>query len=263
LRLELSRQLKPSARALLGSVGVLSEGVSLARTGIGLELIWHDGAADNQGVWWLALSANGEPRGEPLLVSERGRVASAPSLALGPDGQSMATWAETWVDGEKLRSRIVEWTRARGTRTLHSVGNYAAMPKLITQAGRVVLAFRDHREGEKTGLYVAPIGASGLLSAPVRVGRADGTGRPALAACMGGLVSATPRTYGGDYFIGINWLDAELTRSRGEQQFYEDSHAFTHVAASCHGGHALLFIAEFPQLTRQTAALRSVSYTCP
>ena len=97
----------------------------------------------------------------------------------------------------------------------------------------------------------------------VRVGRADGVGRPALEPCMGGLVSATPRTYGGDYFIGINWLDAELTRSRGEQQFYEDSHAFTHVAASCQGPHALLFIAEFPQLTRETAALRAVSYECP
>ncbi|HMI93449.1 MAG TPA: hypothetical protein VK509_18885 [Polyangiales bacterium] len=263
LRLALSRQLKPSARALLGSAGALSEGVALARTAAGLELVWHDGAADSQGVWWLALAGDDAPRGAPLQLSEPGRVASAPSLALAPDGSSMATWAETWVEGEGLHSRIVEWTRAAGTRTLHQVGNYAAMPKLIAHNGRLVLAFRDHREGEKTGLYVAPLGATGLLNAPVRVGRADGTGRPALVACMGGLVSATPRTYGGDYFIGINWLDAQLERSRGEQQFYEDSHAFTHVAASCQGGHALLFIGEFPQLTRPTAALRAVSYTCP
>ena len=29
----------------------------------------------------------------------------------------------------------------------------------------------------------------------------------------GGIVSATPRTYGGDYFVGINWLDPELRQS--------------------------------------------------
>ena len=57
---------------------------------------------------------------------------------------------------------------------------------------------------------------------------------------MDGVVVATPRTYGGDYFVGVNWLDDGLTRTRGEQQFYEDSHAFTQVAAVCLGAHALL-----------------------
>jgi hypothetical protein len=259
LWLGLSRQLNGDRRELLGSAGALSEGVALARGAAGLELVWHDGAADSQRVWWLAL---GRP-GAPVQLSEPGRVTAAPSLAAGPDGRCVATWAESWVDGETLHSRIVAWTRADGTRTLHQVGNYAAMPKLVPVGGRLVLAFRDHREGERTGLYVAPVAQRGLLTKPLRVGRADGTGRPALTPCMDGLVSATPRTYGGDYFIGINWLDRELTRSRGEQQFYEDSHAFTHVAASCQGPHALLFIAEFPQLTRETAALRAVSYSCP
>ena len=260
LWLALDPQLNQSGRALLGSAGPLSEGVSLARTRDGLELVWHDGAADSQAVWWLPLGA---PGAVPQQLSERGRVAAAPSLARGPDGHALASWAETWVDGDKLNSRIVAWSRAGGTRTLHQVGNYAAMPKLVELDGGLVLGFRDHRAGEKTGLYVAPLAGRALASQPVRVGRADGTGRPALAPCMGGLVSATPRTYGGDYFIGINYLDAELNRSRGEQQFYEDSHAFTHVAATCQGAHALLFIAEFPQLTRPIAALRAVSYVCP
>jgi hypothetical protein len=79
---------------------------------------------------------------------------------------------------------------------------------------------------------------------------------------MGGLVSATPRTYGGDYFIGFNWLDRSLRRARGEQQFYEDSHAFTQVAATCLGAHAVLLIAEFPQLHRPGAALRALPYRC-
>jgi hypothetical protein len=96
----------------------------------------------------------------------------------------------------------------------------------------------------------------------MRVGRADGVGRPAIAPCMEGVVVATPRTYGGDYFVGVNWLDRELTRTRGEQQFYEDSHAFTQVAAACLGDHALLLIAEFPQLHSASSALRAVPYRC-
>ena len=79
---------------------------------------------------------------------------------------------------------------------------------------------------------------------------------------MQGLVAATPRTYGGDYFVGVNWLDPGLERSRGEQQFYEDSHAFTQVAVACAGAQALLLIAEFPQLQNATAALRAVPYRC-
>lgn len=260
LRLQLNRQLNEIARTVIGEAGVLSEGVSLLRTPRGLELAWHDGAADVQRVWWLPLD---QPRAQPLQLSERGRIAAAPSLGLGPGGQSIATWAETWVEGETLHSRIVDWTRARGVRALHDVSNYAAMPKLIPLDGGLVLAFRDHRKDEKTGLYVAKLAGQDLAGEPARVGRADGTGRPALTPCMRGLVSATPRTYGGDYFIGINWLDHELVRSRGEQQFYEDSHAFTQVAAACQGDHALLFIAEFPQLHRETAALRAVSYQCP
>jgi hypothetical protein len=260
LWLQLNRQLNVNARTIVGEAGVLSEGVALLRTPGGLELAWHDGAADVQRVWWMQLE---QPGARPLQLSERGRIAAAPALGLGADGHSIATWAETWVDGEVLHSRIVEWTLARGVRALHDVGNYAAMPKLVALDGGVVLAFRDHREGEKTGLYVAQLAGRGLAHEPVRVGRADGTGRPALTPCMRGLVSATPRTYGGDYFIGINWLDGALVRSRGEQQFYEDSHAFTQVAASCQGEHALLFIAEFPQLLRETAALRAVSYECP
>jgi hypothetical protein len=260
LWLQLNQQLNESGRRSIGEAGVLSEGVSLLRTPRGLELAWHDGAADAQRVWWIALE---QPGAAPLQLSERGRIAAAPSLGLGPDGQSIVSWAETWVDGETLHSRIVDWTLARGVRALHDVGNYAAMPKLVPLDHGLVLAFRDHREGEKTGLYVAKLGAQGLVDEPARVGRADGTGRPAVTPCMRGLVSATPRTYGGDYFIGINWLDGALVRSRGEQQFYEDSHAFTQVAASCQGAHALLFIAEFPQLQRETAALRAVSYHCP
>jgi hypothetical protein len=141
--------------------------------------------------------------------------------------------------------------------------HFAASPQLVVVDGRLLLGFRDRRGGAKTGLYLARVPSFGAVRGrAVRVGRADGVSKPALLACMGGVVAATPRTYGGDYFVGINWLDRDLRRVRGEQQFYEDAHAFTQVAATCLGAHALLLIAEFPQLQRKSAGLHAVGYGC-
>jgi hypothetical protein len=97
---------------------------------------------------------------------------------------------------------------------------------------------------------------------PVRVGRADGVGRPSLAACMGGIVTATPRSYSGDYFIGLNWLSSELRHPRREQQFYEDARAFTQAATACLGERALIALAELPQLDRPKADLHIATYAC-
>ena len=79
---------------------------------------------------------------------------------------------------------------------------------------------------------------------------------------MGGLVTATPRSYSGDYFIGINWLSSDFTRPRREQQFYEDARAFTQAAAVCMGEHALIALAELPQLDRERTDLHIASYAC-
>jgi hypothetical protein len=83
-----------------------------------------------------------------------------------------------------------------------------------------------------------------------------------LRACLGGLVAATPRTFAGDYFIGVVHADESLRSLSGEQQFYEDSHEFAQVAVTCLGDSALLLIAERGRLGKSQAALRSVSFSC-
>jgi hypothetical protein len=149
-----------------------------------------------------------------------------------------------------------------------------ASPQLVSLAAQQLLAVRDHgRDARRTGLYLARLPALSAAGAQklsmrdgrvdhVRVGRADGIARPALEPCMGGLVVATPRTYAGDYFVGINWLDAALQKPRREQQFYEDARAFTQAAVACLGTHALVLVAEHPQLGRDQASLRAVPYRC-
>jgi hypothetical protein len=243
---------------MFGRAGSLSSGIAMARGAHGLEVAWHDGSPDVQRVMWRALAQDGS---DAEQVSQSGRLASAPSLAARA-GSTAISWAETWLEGAELLSRIVYWDRHAPPRTLVPVLRLAASPQLFSLGDDMLLGFRDRRGSEKTGLYLTHVAERTRHVAPIRIGRADGVGNPALEPCMGGIVAATPRTYGGDYFVGVNWLDRELVRARGEQQFYEDAHAFTQVAAACLGSHALLLIAEFPQLQRKSMALRAVSYSC-
>jgi hypothetical protein len=256
----IDRALRVTGTRLIGSAGAQSEGVALARGARGLELAWHDGSPDAHRIFWSSLAQGAAP---PLQASENGRMAQAPTLATR-SGTSVLAWAENWIERGKLESRLVIWDRRSPPRTLLSRAHVAAMPQLFSLGGGLVLGYRDRKGSDaKTGLYLARAGDFGeRLESSVRVGRADGVGRPALEACMDGVVAATPRTYGGDYFVGINWLDRALGRTRGEQQFYEDAHAFTQVSAACLGSHALLLIAEFPQLQRDSTALRAAPYRC-
>lgn len=246
------------ASRLFGSAGSLSAGIAMARGRQGLEVAWHDGSPDAQRVWWGRLADAGA---SAQIASQGGRLASAPSLtALA--GSAVLSWAENWLEGGELLSRIVAWDRRSAPRTLVPLVHVAATPQLFALDRELVLGFRDRRAHEKTGLYLAKVDGAARAATAVRIGRADGVGRPALAPCMNGVVAATPRTYGGDYFVGVNWLDRDLRVSRGEQQFYEDARAFTQVAAACVGSHAVLLIAEFPQLQRESMALRAVPYRC-
>jgi hypothetical protein len=62
--------------------------------------------------------------------------------------------------------------------------------------------------------------------------------------------------------VGVVRADPTLRTLSGEQQFYEDSHEFAQVGATCAGDHALLLMAERARLGKGRAALRSVSFSC-
>jgi hypothetical protein len=149
--------------------------------------------------------------------------------------------------------------------TIVATGRDAApSPDLVGSEAGLWLAFRDHRKAaRKTGLYLSRLAGDGRRMAPaVRVGRADGVGRPMLQRCLGGLVAATPRTFAGDYFVGVVQIDEALEHLSPEQQFYEDSHEFAQVAGACLGPEMLLLIAERGRLGVARATLHSVTFTC-
>jgi hypothetical protein len=278
-------------RASYAPVGSLGDGIAVAWVDgassadrPALALAWHDASPDVQRVWLVSDAYGKRPA---QVVSSEGSVANAPVLIA--DGAQLALgFSERFSRGEALESQTMLWTgearldAARGktqpvmieaeTKAPKGSAWVEPHPQLAFADGALVLAYRaPGRGGKRPGLHVANVegqrGAHGVLQAPrarapVRVGRADGVGRPSLTACMGGLVAATPRSYSGDYFIGINWLSQAFTKPRREQQFYEDARAFTQAAGACLGGHALLAIAELPQLDRPKAELHAAAYAC-
>lgn len=258
--LRISRDLRLERSLRLGSAGALSENVVMARGKHGIEVAWQDASPDAHRIVMARLNDAGA---SALVLSEPDHVASAPSMA-SFGGSTAITWAENWVIGEKLNTSVLYLRGAGRPRSVLPSAPLASTPLLFALSGEPVLGYRDRSAArEKTGLYLMRLGLNGQrMHEPERIGRADGIGKPALFACMGGVVAATPRTYAGEYFVGVNWLDVDLKRGRGEQQFYENSRAFTQVSGLCIGTTAVLLIAEFPALDRDTTALRAVTYSC-
>lgn len=273
--------------ATFSPAGSLSEGISLAwvdAPGSGdppvLALAWHDGSPDVQRIWLVSDVAGETPA---QSVSTQASVAHAPMLAAR--GRRLAlTWGERVTQGDSIESAAMLWTgearldAARGKATAVAYGGepraswVEPLPQLAFLGDELVIGYRaPGQHGKKAGLQLAhvrgEVGAHGVMAEPSapepkRVGRADGVGSPSLTACMGGLVAATPRSYSGDYFIGINWLSGALEHPRREQQFYEDAHAFTQTAGVCLGDHALLALAELPPLDQPKAQLHVATYAC-
>lgn len=258
----LDQQLTEQASQSFGEAGRLSQGVALASRGDVHVLAWHDAAVSGSRIWYFDPARMAEPR--PL--SEDGWEASAPGLAWN-GADLWASWAETRWEGERAHSRLrVVQPRVAGgsARTLIESRDAAPSPRLAVTPTGLVVSFRDRREtGRKTGLYLARVSNDGrLLGRVVRAGRADGKATPVLEPCLGGVVSATPRTFAGDYFVGVLRADTELRRLSAEQQFYEDSREFDRVAVHCERDQALLLIGERGRLLRGQAALRSTTFRC-
>jgi hypothetical protein len=249
-------------RQRIGPVGGESHGVALAVYAGRVRVVWQDAAL---GGAQLRYADSGAP--VPHVISDPDWFASTPQLS-ATDAQLIAVWDESQEHGTEYESRVRMLDLSGRSRTAvattvleaHDASPSPAM--LVDPRGGSWLAFRDRRKGRrKTGLYLAHLFGS-RASEVVRVGRADGVGRPTLTACLSGLVAATPRTFAGDYFVGVVQVDRDLKAFSLEQQFYEDSHEFSQVAASCLDSRLLLLIAERGRLGGGRAALRSVGFSC-
>jgi hypothetical protein len=259
----LDEQLQIARQQQFGRVGQHSHGVALALDAAGPVISWQDAALNGARIWLAG------PVLAPSVLSEPSWDGAAPGLA-SRSGRLYATWSETRLAGKVVESRVRmlglgSGAQAASPSTLVTTRDDAPSPELVATAAGSWLAFRDQRRlgRKKTGLYLLRLDSGGhALGAPVRAGRADGVGRPLLRACLGGLVTATPRTFAGDYFVGVVRADPQLRVLSGEQQFYEDSHEFAQVAAACVREHMLLLVAERGRLDAGSAALRSVTFSC-
>lgn len=260
----LDAKLSVTATQRFGQAGRVSQGIALApRSAKGeLAVLWHDAAVSGSRIWYFEPGRSSAPR----ALSDDAAEASAPSLAW-TGSRLFASWAETRFTGERAASRILIQAPVELGSQRHSVvesKDPAPSPRLVAGPGGLIVSFRDKREtGRKTGLYLARISGDGhLLGRVVRAGRADGQATPALEPCLGGVVSATPRTFAGDYFVGVLRADPELRRLSAEQQFYDDSREFDRVAVQCGQAGALLLIGERGRLLKGNAALRSTNFRC-
>ena len=258
----LDSELSVRELARFGRAGRNSTGIALAKTADGAPaLAWHDAAVSGERIWYFEPGRMREPR----QLSDDGWEASAPSL-IQHAGRLYACWAETRFAGERAESRILVAIpgEREAPKVTVSSRDPGPSPRLTAAAGGLILSFRDKRENlRKTGLYLARVDGTGRLAGPVvRAGRADGEAAPALESCLGGVVSATPRTFAGDYFVGVLRADPELRLLSAEQQFYEDSREFDRVALHCEQDRAVLLIGERGRLLRGNAALRSTTFHC-
>ncbi|HEX7480301.1 MAG TPA: hypothetical protein VF331_21050 [Polyangiales bacterium] len=240
----------------------LSQGVALAADAHGLHCAWQDASVGESRVWVATLTAGSAT---PAVLSDPAYRAGSPSLC-EHRGAVVAAWAELQPQAVAPVGRVMARALAGDAAAVMvtSVRDAVSSPSVVSVAGQLVVAFRDRRSrGRKTGLYLLRLDDGlGPVGRAVRVARADGVAQPSVQACAGAIIAATPRTFAGDYFVGVVQVAAKLDRMSGEQQFYEDSHEFAQAAAACTPGGALLLIAERGMLGRPGAALRSVPFGC-
>lgn len=257
---------------LLAEVGARSRGVAMVLddpkgpTGF---LAWHDASAADEAVFLLRLTGEADggafAAAGPRRLSPPGRAAGHPALLFAAGALRIA-WAETFLEQGEPRAALQVAGLQGAPVTVASVHHDAVRPVWANLGeGRLALAFRDRRRRDaRTGLYLLPLSATGDATAgpPLRIARADGAAQPALSVCTSGLVSATPRTYAGDHFVGLNVLTAGLSRRAPEQQFYQDAHEFSQAAVACAGGQAALLIGERARVATDDIALWAVPVVC-
>lgn len=245
-----------------GPLGAESHGVSLAVQGERAVVVWQDAAVGGAQLWYGDTS-----RPDARVLSDPEWFASTPQVVVS-GAQMLAIWDETQEHTGSFESRIRMQVLsgsvyAAGAKTVAEGHDASPSPAVAAEARGMWLAFRDRRrEHRKAGLYLSRLDGAGRRTAEARIGRADGVGRPTLTSCLSGLVAATPRTFAGDYFVGVVHAPYDLGAISLEQQFYEDSHEFSQVAAACLGARALLLIAERGRPGDGGASLRSVGFAC-
>jgi len=131
-----------------------------------------------------------------------------------------------------------------------------------------MLSFRDRARAERLNstrneLYVARIGSDlGIVGTPRAVGRANTESEPSLQTCGGLTTALLPREYGGERYVGIHALDAELGQIGAGHQLYANGREFVQASGACLDGRWLLFAADRATPGKPGSEAVAMTFSC-
>jgi hypothetical protein len=254
----------------IGAAGPEASGIALAAEARTLVVLWQDTSDGRTRILRADVprdSAAASPDAiiDPRPLSVDALVGTGPTLTTRA-GETIAAWGEVGIapDGRTF-GRLVADAGRGPVDVIDALAFDAPMPQLLAHGDDdLALAYRDtSARRDKAGLYVVGLGARlRPLGRPRRIGRANGPGGPALAACAGSVFAVAPRTYLRDVLVGITRLTRDLGARGREQQLFEDGRAFAHVALGCTPRGPLLVVGERGTATRPEARLLATPLTC-
>lgn len=222
----------------VGRAGRDGRGVAISADGT--HVAFHEGSVGDHAIW---LARVGQPA---QRISQLGSAVREPALRMH-DGHAYVAFAElVWREDGAPASAL--WISRDGAPALRIAEPraFSPTPKLTTDARGLLLAYRDKgREGARNELRVVRLdGAGKLAGASSLVGRANADGEPNLYGCGGLIAALLPREYGGERYVGIHPLDAELSALGAGHQLYESGHDFVLASGTCSDRGLLLFAAD-------------------
>lgn len=258
---QLNHRLEVQWTGRFGQPSPMGKGISIAVRQDMIWVAWHAGFPSGNSVWMTEIINRQE--NVPRIVSNSNRSAGAPFISVDETGIQMV-WEESWVETDNLHGEIMFYNGRRAPFPIQAITYHAAMPQLLKMGKKTLLAYQDQPNINRTvGLYFGRLGSDGQVIGEVRrVARADTEERPSIDTCADGIVTASPRTYGQDRLIGVNWFDMSFSRISGEQQFCEDAREFSIAKAVCTGSKALLLVGERGSSTQKYTTVRSVTFWC-
>ncbi len=251
----------------VGAAGRDSSAIAIAVANGRTWIAWHDGTPGAQRVRLTSVGRDGAPT-TPVALGNASRAGGSVALAVTASGHVLVAWAETWVDGPRLRGfvRLADASHPRVVRDLEPLSTSAPALAFTRDERGVVLAMRDERPRRaRRAVFVLRIGESlSETTNAVHVGRANGAGGPAIASCGGRVVLAVPRTYGRrEVLIGLHQLTPRFARDGGELQIYEYDSELSYAALACVQESVLVLYAERRSPAEPGPRLRTTMLTCP
>jgi len=252
-----------SSLHVLGEAGRDSRGVSLALSGSGVHVAFHDGAIGEHGV--LLASLDGEAlslrrvsrskvaASEPALLAHDGHLYLAFSALSLPSAATAEASAAVFIARDGEPARLLVHTQVAD-----------AAPTLAADDHGLVLGYRDRkRKGARSELSVVRLDAAlQRVGLPRTIGRANSEGAPRLYGCAQLTAALLPREYGRERFVGVNQLDTQLASVGAGHQFYTTGHDFVLASGACLGDSLLMFAADRAGPSKPGVEAHALRFSC-